>query len=532
MSADPLAHRRSRRAALQDLGRGGVLAAFGLAGAAKRPARVAAEDAATPTTTAASDLIYLSATEARALFAAKQLSPLEVLEAQIAQIEARNAAVNCITFTHFDEAWAAASESERRYARGDARALEGITVGVKDDQSMAGKITTYGSVLFQDYRATENSPLIDKLADAGALVPIQTTVPEMMFHAATWSNLWGITRNPWNLHYTPGGSSGGSAAALAAGFCTLATGSDMGGSIRIPAAMCGLYGFKPPFGRVAPAPDSYDLIAAAEGPLARTFVDMALMQDAIAGPHPRSFVSLRPKLDYPLTYPGIEGWVLAYDPAFMGEPDADYRRNTDAAIRRFADLGAEVREVHLPWDIDDVAETLIEGGLLATSFGEILETLLLAADALTPYARANAERAKDIDARAAAARFQATMQEMYLDLRRLVFDAGCRALLVPTLRTTYIAADNDPETDTYRLNGQEVAGRGWFLTAPFNILNRCPVVNVPTGLAAGNGVPTGLQIVADAYEDLDAFQIAAAYSAVAPRFFSGDLIPDYRDQET
>jgi amidase len=372
--------------------------------------------------------------------------------------------------------------------------------------------------------------MVDKLKQAGAVFSIQTTVPEMMFHAATWSYLWGVTRNPWNLQYTPGGSSGGSAAALAAGFCTLATGSDMGGSIRIPASLCGLYGFKPPFGRVAPAPDSYDLVAAAEGPLARSFMDMALMQDVIAGPHPRSFLALRPKLDYPLTYPGIEGWVLAYDPAFMGEPDADYFRNTEAAIRRFADLGAEVREVHLPWDIDDLADTLMDGGLLATTFGAGLEALLFAGDTLTPYARAVAERAKDVDVRAATADYLTTMQEMYLDLRRLVFNTGCRALLVPTLRTTYVAADNDPGTDTYRLNGQDLPGRGWFATTPFNILNRCPVVNVPTGLAEGNGVPTGLQIVADAYEDLDAFQIAAAYAGIAPRFFSANLVPDYRDQ--
>src|SRR5215212_750615 len=89
------------------------------------------------------------------------------------------------------------------------------------------------------------------------------------------------------------------------------------------------------------APDSYDLVAAAEGPLARGFMDMALMQDVITGPHPWSFLALRPKLDYPLTYPDIKGWKLAYDPAFLGEPDADYQRNTEAAIQRFADLGAE-----------------------------------------------------------------------------------------------------------------------------------------------------------------------------------------------
>ena len=525
----PLAHRRSRRAAFRDLGRSGLLAALGMSGVIGHQEPAVAENVATPTP-ATPDLIYLSATEARTLFAAKQLSPVEVLEAQIAQIEVRNAEVNCITYTHFDEARVAARESERRYARGEARALEGITVGVKDDQQIVGEITTYGSVLFKDYRATENSPLVDKLAEAGAVVSIQTTVPEMMFHAATWSYLWGVTRNPWNLHDTPGGSSGGSAAALAAGFCTLATGSDMGGSIRIPASLCGLYGFKPPFARVAPAPDSYDLVAAAEGPLARGFTDMALMQDAIAGPHPRSFVALRPKLDYPLTYPGIEGWVLAYDPAFMGDPDADYRTNTDAAIRRFGDLGAEVREVHLPWNIDHLADTLMDGGLLATSFGAGLESLLIAGDALTPYARAIAERAKGLDVQTAAAAYLTTMQEMYLDLRRLVFDTGCRALLVPTLRTTQVAADNDPETDTYRLNGQDLPGRGWFLTTPFNILNRCPVVNVPTGIATGNGVPTGLQIVSDAYEDLDAFQIAAAYAGIAPRFFTGNLVPDYRDQ--
>jgi len=175
-----------------------------------------------------------------------------------------------------------------------------------------------------------------------------------------------------------------------------------------------------------------------------------------------------------------------------------------------------------------VADTLIEGGLLATSFGAGLESLLIAEELLTPYARAMAQRAVGLDRQAARGRYLAMMQAMYLDLRRLVFDAGCRALLVPTLRTTAVAADNDPATDTYRLNGQDIPGRGWLVTTAFNILNRCPVVNVPTGLAAANGVPTGLQIVADAYEDLEAFQIAAAYAGVAPRFFAGDLLPDFR----
>ena len=149
---DSLTLRRSRRAALQHLGRGGLVATLGaFAGSAPSPERTASALAATPATpvaTQTTDLTYLPATEALALFRARQLSPIEVLDAQIARIEARNPAVNAITFAHLDEARAAARESERRYLRGEARVLEGITVGVKDDQSIAGMITTYGSVLF------------------------------------------------------------------------------------------------------------------------------------------------------------------------------------------------------------------------------------------------------------------------------------------------------------------------------------------------------------------------------------------------
>src|SRR4051812_10611976 len=162
---------RSRRAALRDLSRAGVAAAMGLGSGFQREHPSAAKTAvatppATPTSaSSASELLYLPATEALARFRARELSPVEVLEAQIAQIEARNAEVNAITFTHFDEARAAANEAERRYLRGEPRSLEGITVGVKDDQLVEGWITTYGSVLFQDYRATENSPMIDKLSE-------------------------------------------------------------------------------------------------------------------------------------------------------------------------------------------------------------------------------------------------------------------------------------------------------------------------------------------------------------------------------
>lgn len=200
------------------------------------------------------DLAYLSAFELRQLFQSKSVSPVEVLEAQIVRFEEVGPAVNAITHTHFEQARQAARMAEERYRRGDARPLEGITVALKDEDGLQGWIVTAGSALMAHHRLDRNTPVVDLLQDAGAIFHCQTTVPEFYFIGHTWSKLWGVTRNPWNLDFTVGGSSGGSGAALAAGLTTLATGSDMGGSIRIPSAFNGIYGFKPPHGRVPLAP--------------------------------------------------------------------------------------------------------------------------------------------------------------------------------------------------------------------------------------------------------------------------------------
>src|SRR5262249_45557523 len=149
--------------------------------------------------------------------------------------------------------------------------------------------------------------------------------------------------NPWNLHYTVGGSSGGSAAALAAGFTTLATGSDMGGSIRIPAAFCGLYGFKPPFSRVAPDPESSFLTPAADGPLGGDFDSLVAMQNVIFGPGTYTPSSLRPALEYPKTYSDIKGWKLAYSlDQGWARIDPEIKANTLAALKVLESQGAIV----------------------------------------------------------------------------------------------------------------------------------------------------------------------------------------------
>ena len=183
------------------------------------------------------------------MFRAKKASPVDLLKAQIERIEALNSKINCITDAHFDEARKEARESEARYRRGEARPLDGITVAIKDEFARPGWRITQGSLIYKDLPpATENAAIVDLLEAAGAVMPFQTTVPEFYLFLGASTRAWGTTRNPWNLEYSPGGSSAGSGAALAAGFATLALGSDMGGSIRIPAAQTGGYGFRPPFG--------------------------------------------------------------------------------------------------------------------------------------------------------------------------------------------------------------------------------------------------------------------------------------------
>ena len=177
--------------------------------------------------------------------------------------------------------------------------MEGLPVAVKEEAEIAGQHNTLGSLPLRDVIAGQTSAFVQRIIDAGGIVHARTTTPEFSCAPITWSRLWGVTRNPWHTGYSPGGSSGGSAAALAAGTATLATGSDIGGSIRIPASFCGVVGFKPPYGRV-PEVATFNLDHYChEGPLARTVADCALLENVIAGPHPSDVVSIRPKLEIP-----------------------------------------------------------------------------------------------------------------------------------------------------------------------------------------------------------------------------------------
>lgn len=474
------------------------------------------------------ELIYLSADELLKLYKAKKVSPVEVLKAQIQQIEKVESKVNAVTYTHFKSAMKEALESENRYLRGRPRPLEGITIGVKDEFGKKGWIISQGSKLYKDARAKETHPLVSKLMEAGAVLHIQTTVPEFYLSGTTSTQLWGTTRNPWNLEHAAGGSSGGSGAALAAGMCTLAIGSDMGGSIRIPCAFNGLYGFKPPYGRVPGDGSTSFLFIATAGPMARTLVDTILFENVLAGPSPYSVTGIRPALELPTKYKGIRGMKIAYsEDQGWATIDADTLMNTRAAVATLREQGAVVEKIDLDLGID--ARTLADAfsdAFLSGPQGEVLRQLEGDKDRMTPYAAyfvGKAASGKYGSKQALA--YQEFVTRVYRQIQDMVFLQGYEALLMPTLATSHIPADFDHTQDKVTISGKSVHPlMGWILTPLFNLLNWNPVVNVPTGLSSLN-TPTGMQIVAKSFDDATAFRVAAGYSKAAKPLFHGEMFP-------
>ena len=311
-----------------------------------------------------SELHYITAVEAIQRFKARELSPVELMQAIIARAEAVEPRVNALADRYFDQALDAAREAEVRYGgRGRRpRALEGIPIVIKEETPIAGQRTTQGSLIYKDYIETRTATVAQRILDAGAIVHARSTAPEFSCAPFTHSRLWGVTRNPWNLDYSPGGSSGGSGAALAAGSTTLANGSDIGGSIRIPASFCGVVGFKPPYGRVPEvAPFNLDHYCH-EGPLARTVADCALLENVMAGPDPHDIVSLRPKLRIPAELRAIAGWRIALSRDLGGfTVDQDVAANLGRVADAFREAGATVEEVDLDWRRDEI----IAGGARA-----------------------------------------------------------------------------------------------------------------------------------------------------------------------
>src|SRR5437870_8364824 len=296
----------------------------------------------------------MAAADLAAAIARRKISPVEVVDVVLARIEALER-LNAYVTLDAEGARHAARAAERAVMRKGARLgpLHGVPFSVKDLVVTKGVRTTFGTPIYKDNVPTEDAPMVARLKAAGAIMIGKTNTPTFGWIGATHNPLFGATRNPWNLERTPGGSSGGAAAAVAAGLAPLAVGTDGGGSIRIPASFAGIFGHKPSFGRIPVYPASGAWSLSHIGPMTRTVADAALMMNVCAGPDERDQYSLpSERVDYLKALRGsLRGLRVAYtdDLGFADAVDPEVRAECAKAARAFRELGCRVDTVRPGW---------------------------------------------------------------------------------------------------------------------------------------------------------------------------------------
>ena len=489
------------------------------------------------------DLHYISATEAIDKFKNKSLSPVELIKAIIKRAEEINPKINAHNFTFYEEAIEKAVIAEKKYfSNSDILPLEGIPVAIKDEEDIKGQPNTNGSLVLKNHIASKTMVDVERIIESGAVIHCRTTTPEFSLTSFTHSKIWGVTKNPWGLYYSPGGSSGGSGASLAAGCSTLATGSDIGGSIRIPASACGLVGFKPPHGRnPQEAPFNHDQYCVV-GPMARTVKDCALMQNVMSGPHPKDITSLKPKLTIPNKFENIKNWKIAYSMNLgFFEIDKEVEKNTLKMISKLKDLGAKVEEVKINWNKKELEDTCYNyyAHLFANLVSELMPDY---EEELTDYAKASGISAKIIN-QALVEKKKINFPSMGVDLGMTLYECNKVAgkmyeqfgpiihnydvFVCPTLSIPSVKADLNLFEDKVLINGKEINSPdlGWTLCYPFNMLCRLPVLSIPSGLAS-NGIPTGIQIVGKPYEDIPVFQAGYNLEQIEPWYKTEKFKPN------
>jgi Asp-tRNA(Asn)/Glu-tRNA(Gln) amidotransferase A subunit family amidase len=458
-----------------------------------------------------SELYFLSGSEALSLFKAGQLSPVELLDAVIARAEQIEQPINPFADKYFDEARARAKQSERRYQKKSARRLEGLPLLIKDSVSIKGTRSTIGSLMFADKIDQHNDPSVERLIRAGANFFARSTCPEFCWLFACHSKMWGVTRNPWRLDITPGGSSGGSAAAMAAGAATISVGSDSTGSIRQPAAQCGVVGYKSPYGRNPLGQHSSFDPYVNVGPITRTVDDAAKMQNVMSGPHPLDHNSLRNRLTILENQTDARGMKIAYSPD-LGHYRVvdDVRRQTEATLDALRSAGAIIREVKIDWASEAIR--LAHGAEEFLFFGLLKDATANHAEKLSDYVGELYETAGAVTADDYRRSFDVAGQVWHDHLGPLLqkYDA----LITPGVSCPEVPAESRQQ-DKINVDGVELTDTDTAMTVLFNMYNRCPVLSVPAGMT-GAGLPVGIQIVARPYDDVTAFRIGRAVEQVRP----------------
>jgi Asp-tRNA(Asn)/Glu-tRNA(Gln) amidotransferase A subunit family amidase len=457
------------------------------------------------------ELIWRPALDLVALIRSKQLSPVELTEAVLTRLEEVNPRLNAFCLMAPDAARRAAREAEIAVMKGEPLGLlHGVPLGVKDVIFTRGLRTTGGSRLFADAIPEEDALAVARLRAAGAVVLGKTNTSEFGHKAVTENPLFGVTRNPWSLAHTPGGSSGGTAAAVAAGVGPLGLGTDGGGSIRIPAAFCGVYGFKPSYGRVPQTLGfpGWDGIGCT-GPLARTVRDAALALDALAGADDRDRHSLPREAGSYLEAceESIKGLHVAWSPDLgYAAVEPAVQALCENAAAEFESLGCHVEVVNPGWENPEAAFSTLIAARFYAHWSDQLPAAESQLDAsLVKFIR----RGGAVTAREyvlAEDSIRTFWAEVHTFLAR--FDL----LLTPTAAVAPFAVDEPPPRE---IAGQEVSALGWMpFTYPFNLTGQ-PAASVPAGFT-DDGVPVGLQIVGRRHADRTVLAASAAYEAACP----------------
>ncbi|UCH75336.1 MAG: amidase [Rhodospirillales bacterium] len=458
------------------------------------------------------ELSYMPATELAARIARKELSPVDVVADSLARIDAVNPALNCFCFVFAEEAMAKARVAEEAVMRGDPLGpLHGVPVAIKDFTPTRGKRTTLGSHAFEDWIPNHDALIVERLRDAGAIMVGKTTTPEFAHSSFTKSPLWGVTRNPWNPAKTPGGSSGGGAAAVASGCVPLAEGTDMGGSVRIPASFSGIVGFKPSLGRIPMdiLPTVFDTISHF-GPLTRNIADAALFMSVAAGPADRDILSLAPAIAFDVPPPAdVAGlrFALSIDLGYMAV-DPGVEACVREAAAALIEAGATVEEIELGWTKEATLDWLRYWEVyLAAFFADKLETHR---EQLDPAVVALLEAGLRMDA-VTFKRLEIARTEQWLRLADVFREHDallCPTMALPAPEAEGMDADFDWIDDDGRYHGLD-------LTCPFNSVGQCPALSVPAGFT-DEVLPVGLQIVTNRFDDPMALRIGAALETVRP----------------
>jgi aspartyl-tRNA(Asn)/glutamyl-tRNA(Gln) amidotransferase subunit A len=455
------------------------------------------------------DICQMGASELVARYRNRELSPVEATRAALDRIAALDGTYNAFCVLDAARALADAEASEARWAKGEPLGLvDGVPTTVKDLILAKGWPTLRGSrAIDPDQAWDEDGPPVARLRAHGAVLLGKTCTPEFGWKGVTDSPLTGVTRNPWDAKLTPGGSSGGAAAACALGMGAIHIATDGGGSIRIPAGFCGLFGIKPTFGIVPVHPHSPAGTLWHQGPISRSVADAGLVLTVISEADARDWYALPPRgIDYRQGLDdGIRGLRIAYSPTLgNAKVDAEVAEVAARAVQGFADLGAEITEVAQVFD--DPLPTMIELWSVALALGidgmpeakrALMEPPILeiaaGGEALGAVAYRKAERAREA-----------------LGQRMARFHADYDLLVTPQLPLTAFEA------------GVEVPpGRGmtrWWewspFTYPFNLTQQ-PAATLPCGLAA-NGLPVAMQVVGRKFDEATVLRACRAFEAAHP----------------